>query len=146
MGGKRKSASKKGKGSSKRKHAKKTVRRRNTPAVIKHGSQLKLLIQCPSKTRKAVIQNGDSGLINALCECALNLLKGRVHLTKKQRGTLRRHKKHLRTLADRKVKIPRKKKILQKGGFLPALLAPFIGPALSLLTPAVGALAKKIFK
>ncbi len=73
------------------------------------------------------MQNISPKLLKCLCECCLNVLKGNVKLTASQKQNLSRHRKVLRDLADRKVSVKRKKHILvQKGGFLPALLRPIL--------------------
>ena len=101
----------------------------------KYAHCLHTLASSKSPMCKAMIKNADSGLIKCLCECALNILKGNVPLTPGQKLKLKRHKTQLRQLAKRGQAIGRKKVILQKGGFLPALLAPILGSIL----PAVGA-------
>lgn len=95
-------------------------------SVKKHGDFLKVLAKCNAKQRKALILNINPNLLKCLCECSLNVLKGNVKLTSNQKKQLSRHKRTLRTLVDRKISTKRKKKILQKGGFLPALLAPIL--------------------
>ena len=135
MGGKKKAVRRKRKSTRRGGGTKKKGRR--SPAVKTYAKELTLLIQCPSKTRKAMIAGGSSGLVKALCECALNILKGHVPLTMKQKRSLKRRKKDLRSLASRKTSLKKKKKILQKGGFLGPLLAPLIGGL-------VGIVGKKI--
>jgi hypothetical protein len=66
-------------------------------------------------------------LVNALCECSLNVLKGRVPLTTSQKKQLTRHKRDLRELARKGTSLKKKKQILQKGGFLGLLLKPALG-------------------
>jgi len=61
-----------------------------------------------------------------MCECAKNLLKGNVPLSPAQLRTLRRHKQKLRQLAVKKTSLAKKKKLVQSGGFLGALLTPII--------------------
>lgn len=96
--------------------------------VRKHSEFLKMLSQCSIKQRKALLKNASSDLLKSICECSLNVLKGNVRLNARQKGRLTRHKRSLRLLADRKISYKRKKQILiQKGGFLPALLGPIIG-------------------
>jgi len=61
-------------------------------------------------------------------------LRGNVPLTSKQTTKLRRNKKNLRSLATKKTSLKKKRQILQKGGFLAALLPPVLwlqGGALS---------------
>lgn len=92
-----------------------------------HGDILKVLAKCKTRQRKALLQNITPGLLKCLCECSLNVLKGNVKLSPSQKRLLSRHKKVLRSLADRKTSVKRKKQLLiQKGGFLPALLGPIL--------------------
>lgn len=95
--------------------------------VRKHGDFLKVLTQCTPKQRKALLQNASPNLLRCLCECCLNVLKGNVKLSASQKRHLSRHKQVLRTLADRKTPVKRKRQILvQKGGFLSTLLRPIL--------------------
>ena len=97
----------------------------------KHSPLLKALASTTPSITKATIRAGDKDLINTLCECGYNVLKGNVSLTTSQKKRLNRHKHTLRTLTKSKGKsLKRKKALLQKGGFLGALLAPIIGTVL----------------
>ena len=78
-----------------------------------------------AKLRKAILEYADAELISALCECAHNILRGTLRLTSREKVRLRRYTSDLRTIANRKTAVTRRRRILQqKGGFLPALLAP----------------------
>ncbi len=95
--------------------------------VRNHADFLKVLAHCSAKQRKAILHNVSPKLLKCLCECSLNILKGNVKLTLSQKRHLSRHKQMLRTLADRKTPVKKKKQLLvQKGGFLPALLTPIL--------------------
>ena len=83
---------------------------------------------------KAIIGAADDNLICCLCECAQNILNGNVPLNKVHLRKLKRYKTDVRKLVQRRTGKHQKKKILQKGGFLPALLAPI---ALEVLSPLV---------
>ena len=96
----------------------------------KHAACLHMLATANPTMRNAVLKNADQPLIHCLCECAHNVLKGNVPLTPAQKTKLKRYSQHLRDLVDKKKN--NKKKILQTGGFLPALLAPI---AASILGP-----------
>src|SRR5580693_6799373 len=61
-----------------------------------------------------------------ICECALNILKGNVKLKKGQMQNLHRRINTLRELVSKKVSTAKKRKIIQKGGFLGALLGPIV--------------------
>jgi len=88
--------------------------------------ELKSLKSAPSKKRHKILKNADNGLIKAVGESAKNCLKGNVHLNRHQFRCLRKHKNALRKLANRKTSIKARKRIIQKGGFLGALLGPVI--------------------
>lgn len=93
---------------------------------------LKALFHLNNKQRKALLETADSKLVRHICECALNVLIGNVPLQKTQKSRLRRHANTLRKLAEPSVSLSKKKKIIvQRGGFLPALLAPIIGTLLA---------------
>jgi hypothetical protein len=62
--------------------------------------------------------------VDCLCECADNILRGNVPLTKLQKEKLKRNKAGLRALTKKSFSLKQKKAFLQKGGFLGSLLAP----------------------
>ena len=99
-----------------------------------NADALRFLSICNPRQRKAIIQHADNGLIDSLCECALNLLKGHVRLNPKQKKKLSSHKKRLRALTNKKVARKKKKTILtQHGGFVGAFLAPVLRALVPLL-------------
>ena len=83
-----------------------------------------MLRDAKPKLRKTIL--GDKGLISCLCECSKNIFKGNVSLSPAQKRNLRRHKKSLRELTLKKISKKKKIKILQKGGFLGALITPIL--------------------
>ena len=87
---------------------------------------LQVLAKSKPNVVKSVIKSADRDLIDTLCECCLNVLNGNVPLAPPQKRKLCKYKTVLRTLAYKKQASQQKKKrsLLQKGGFLPALLAP----------------------
>ena len=98
---------------------------------------LRYLAQAPYPIARAVLRGSDKGLITCLSECAKNILNGNVPLTGTQKTKLRSYKTGLRTLVKKSVPSRRKRIVLQRGGFLGALLAPI---AASVLGPIVGGL------
>ena len=96
---------------------------------------LEVLAKSKPKLRKVLIDNVPATVITAICECCLNLLKGVIPLTPRQKRRLARYKAHLRALANKKVSRKKKKQYLnQKGGcLLTALLPPVLGVLTSLL-------------
>lgn len=80
---------------------------------------------------KAIIEAADKDIIKCLCECAHNIIKGTVPLKENHLKHLQRYKADIRTLAKSRTPQKKKKKILQRGGFLPALLAPIAASVLA---------------
>jgi len=109
-------------------------------ASKKHLTTLKTLRKLSGKHRKKYIKCCGKDFINCLSEIASNVLKGNVSLTPRQMRCLKKHKNTLRTLANRKSGLKlREKIVLQKGGFLGAL----IGPAIAAITGLIGGLINR---
>ncbi len=115
--------------------ARKTKR---TSYIKNHGALLLGLLNSKPEYRKHMIQRAPPELIHCFAECCQNVLKGHVPLTPRQKQQLSGKRHQLRQLADPKVTVVKKKKVLnQKGGFLPLaaklllpVLAPVVGKAL----------------
>lgn len=100
----------------------------------KNAHFLSTLAKANRRQQKGIIEGASNDLIHCLCECAVNVLKGNVPLSPSQKRKLSQSKTHLRSLADKTVGTAKKKRILvQKGGFLPALIAPILGALTSFL-------------
>ena len=97
---------------------------------------LRRILRMADKDKKRMIHMCDKQLVDCFSECAKNVLKGNVPLKKAQLRKLRRERNNLRLLAVKKTPLAKKKKVLQKGGFIGALLP----PVLSLLAPLVSTL------
>ena len=103
----------------------------------KNGRTLKFLQKASPPVQKSILEKAPRDLIDCLCDCAHNILKGNVPLTSRHKQKLRRHKKALRDLTKRKTSLASKRKIVQKGGFLSVLLsalAPVLGGLIGGLT------------
>lgn len=99
--------------------------------VKRNLPMLKWLSKANAKTRKAVIQSADRDLVDTICECALNVLKGNVPLKPSQKQRLSKYKKVLRRLASgKKSSLQTKRRLIQTGGFLPQLLFSVAAPLL----------------
>ena len=84
-----------------------------------------------AKLRKAILEYADAELISAISECEHNILRGTVRLTPQEKVFLRMYRTDLQSIVNRKTVVARKRRILQqKGGFLPALLAPLASSVL----------------
>ena len=103
---------------------------------------LRVLSTANPKMCKCIVQAAHKDLVDALCECAQNVLYGTVPLTASQKRKLVRYKKHLRKLArSKKTSQKARKVVLQTGGFLPALLGPL---ATAVLAPIASKVLGKI--
>ncbi len=100
-----------------------------------HAPYLHVLANGTIQQREGILRGAKKQLIYCLCECALNVLQGNVKLTPVAKSKLNKHKRLLRDLADKKIPVTRKKKLLltQKGGWVTALLPPILGALGSLL-------------
>ena len=98
----------------------------------KHVPMLKTLAHAKPHMRKAIIKSAGTSLITCLCDCVYNTLKGKVNMSKHQYRKIRRHKNDLRALNNSRTTAD-KKRIIQSGGFLGALLRPILGVLGSIL-------------
>ena len=64
--------------------------------------------------------------VKCICECVKNVLVGNVSLSKDHKRKLKLHKRSLRKLVLKKTTQAEKKRIVQSGGFLGALLGPIV--------------------
>ena len=87
---------------------------------------------------KGVIQHADDQLLDCLRVCCKNILDGNVPLSPTQKARLNRHKNILRSLIKPGLPRAHKKALIQKGGFLPALLAPILAIAGPLFKSLLG--------
>lgn len=75
------------------------------------------------KRRRALLDIASKQEIDAISECLLNILNGKVKLAPGKLNKLRKVKRHLRDLTNKKCCFKKRKQILkQQGGFLPTLL------------------------
>jgi hypothetical protein len=102
----------------------------------RHDSNIVYLQKTKPCIRRHLITKADRSLVDCLCECAENIIRGNFPLTKLQKEKLKRNKAGLRALTKKSVSLKKKKAILQKCGFLGSLLAPIasvVAPLLSTL-------------
>ena len=100
----------------------------------KHAHFLSVLAKGNSKQQRGIIEGASNDLIQCLCECCFNILRGSVPLSSNQKKKLSKYKHHLRTLSNKKVSTSKKRKLLtQKGGFISAILGPVLSALGSLL-------------
>ena len=96
---------------------------------------LKYLKKAKKHHRCSLLKTAPQELILCICDCVTNVLRGNVRLSAKQTKALRRHKAALRALVEKRKGLNKKRELLvQKGGFLPLLLAPILSAAGGLLS------------
>jgi len=95
---------------------------------------LKRLQRMTPGERKNYIKSCSKKFIFDMCECVKNVLKGNVSLKSSHLKCLKRYKQSLRTLSLKRTSLTTIKKILQKGGFLAALLPSLIPGLVSLIS------------
>jgi len=99
----------------------------------KYLPMLKKIRMMGDKARRDFVRKCDKEFLYCISECAKNVIKGNVPLTDSQKTTLRRKKNDLRALSLKKTSLRNRRKIIQKGGFLTALLPPVLSVLASLL-------------
>ena len=100
----------------------------------KYLSTLKRIRKMGDRARREYVRKCDRQFVDCISECAKNVIKGNVPLSSRQMTQLRRKRYDLRALSKKKTSLRAKRKILQKGGFLTALLPPVLSVLASLLT------------
>ena len=107
--------------------------------IGKNSAFLQYALQAKPKERKQLIRNASKVELNSVCEVCKNILAGRIPLKggKQQHRRLCRFKHIIRKLANKRVKLETKRKILQEGGALLPLLAPLVFPLISSLISKV---------
>ena len=101
-------------------------------ALKSNADLLKTLHKCKPNAQKAFISGAPNHLIKLLCEVCLNILKGNVGLKSSEKSKLVKYKSSLRSLAKKSTSQTQRRKLLQRSGFLGAILTPLLG---SLLKP-----------
>jgi len=93
----------------------------------KFAPYLRVLHRSSPKVRNSLTkQHCSPEFIKCICECVKNVLVGNVNLSPEHKKRLKKHKSSLRKLVLKKTSLKEKKKIVQRGGFLGALLGPII--------------------
>ena len=103
----------------------------------KNFALLKALQTTSARQRRAIISTADKSLIGALVEIVNNVLQGTVVISASDKKKLRGYKTLLRNLVRKGSLTNKKKAIIQRGGFLPALLGPVLGVIASLIGSAI---------
>lgn len=86
------------------------------------------ICKAKGKQLKSLMQNATDDQIKTLNEIALNVINGNVPLSKQTFSKLGKGKKLLRIMADKKLSAKKKRKGIQKGGWILPLLASTVLP------------------
>ena len=95
-----------------------------------------LFVCCQApKFRRRLLANADGELIKCICQCAAKVLDGSVNITKQEKRKLKKYKRILRQLRERKKSLSIKKKAIVQtgGGFLLSLIPAVVGALASLI-------------
>jgi hypothetical protein len=97
------------------------------------------LANASNAVKRASIDGAKKDLILALVDCVKMIIKGEAPLSKSHLASLKRRSGDIKSLVHPSTSIHQKKEILQRGGFLSALLGPIAGSVLpALLKPILG--------
>ena len=94
--------------------------------------ELKRLKHLGTKGRAKFFKTCSKDCIIKVCECIKNVLNANLKIKPSHLKKLSRHKHTLRALSLKKTSLAKRKRLLQKGGFIGALL-PAIIPAIASL-------------
>ena len=107
---------------------------------------LRILHKTTPTLRRKLLATFPKEMIQLLSECALNILKGTVVLKMGQKEKLRPYSSKLHKLANKRLSRTKKAEVVQKGGFLAALLGPVLeatlGPLVKSVAPIFGAVLR----
>ena len=109
---------------------------RVSPRISRHATDLQYLARVNRAVRNRKISEASTDLIQALVDAAKALIKGKISLTGTQLRRARLHEANFKKLIKPNASVTQRKKTLQTGGFLPAIL----GPLLKVGLPLVGSL------
>ena len=103
----------------------------------RHAPTLGYLANCDKHTAKSIITNAKPQLLHCISDVCYNVLKGNVPLSSKEKHKLQKYKSGMRKIADRKTTLKARKVLIQKGGFLGALLTPLLGSVIAPLAQSL---------
>ena len=100
---------------------------------------LQVLKTAKPQLRRAIIKNCNSDLVKTISECVLNVLRNNLQLTVCHKKRLQTFKGPLRALANKRVPLATKKRLInQRGGFIVPLLSAILPTRASFTFPSRG--------
>lgn len=106
----------------------------------KFAPTLQYLAKCDKHNAKSIVNNSKPEFVNCISDICHNILRNKVILTPKEKKKLSKYKHQIRRIARPKTTKKTKKVLIQKGGFLSAILAPLLG---SVIGPLVNSIFNK---
>ena len=88
-----------------------------------------------NRARREYVLKAERAFVDCISKCSKNIILGHVTLKPRQMRALRRRRQDLRSVASKRTSLKRKKQIIQKGGFLSALIPPVVTFLTSYLLP-----------
>ena len=120
------------------------VPKRTADKVRRHARTLAALKDLDARARQSLMSWAKKELIATLVECAKLIINRRVPITAAQLSALRREASSLNALLSTPAnKVEERRYILQKGGFLSALIAPIVTSVLPAVVKGVGTLVER---
>ena len=107
--------------------------------IAKAKPTLLLLAKSRPAAAKKILKSASSTVIRAIAELALNCLNGVIPLSSCAKNKMKKYKSNMRHIAG-KSNLSSKRRVIQRGGFLGALL----GAALPLVIKGVSSLVGRI--
>lgn len=86
--------------------------------------------------RKQLIKIASPDEIKSLCDMCYNIVSSNINLTPHQLRKLKRKKTVIRKLANKKISLSDKRRLIQRGGFL-SIIAPLLGTLASTILGAL---------
>ena len=121
-------------GNTKKQHSKRPSRKQKNkrPSHVRtHFAFLEYLRSITPRRQKVLIKGADLPILQALSEIALNLIKKNIHLKPHEIAKLRPYEEDIYQLALKRNSVAKKKLIIQRGGFLSALVTTVLPALLS---------------
>ena len=102
------------------------------PKIKKYRKFIENFNSFPKNIQKIIIKNIDGDLTKLICEVCLNICNGNFPRNDINTKKLKKRKKLIQALADKKKTLSKKVKyIRQRGGFIVPLLLSLAGPLIS---------------
>ncbi len=105
--------------------------------IDKQKDMLVALSHCKLKIRKAILNNADKQLVDAICQCIFNMLSGNIELSPTQKTALLKYRHTMRKLVEKSSLKNKKKILVQNGGFLQFLIPAIITGISSIISSVI---------